>query len=597
MSTSQSAVREKAKADAAKAARTRDDPGTCKPLPECPECGGLECLCRPRFFAGQLLTEEDLNRLEHYVVEKNKLHNRYLHGSGVVCGLEVVCSPCHNVVHVKPGYALSPCGEDIIVCKDDTVDVCALIQACRPVSPYPDCEPPQGGSDENCQEVTEPWVLAICYDEKPSRGITALRGSSGAACCSRCNCGGSSACGCNCHNQSHSYASGGRKNANGCRPTQPNTPPQCEPTLICEGYYYRVYKAPKGKDDRRDPGALMTRALACFNELKQQFDTLTGADSRQQRYEWCCSFKDTLRDFLVTEGIYDCQLADKLAIIRCPDPTNDDLFEREWPNTLQQLGAILWEFIKYCSCSALLPPCPEPVTSDCVPLATVTVRRRDCRIVQVCNWGPRKFAVTLPNLGYWLSVLTPYVQSLHEAIERICCRPLQTREATFSTFAFSQRHTPPGPEPIVSPVTPTNTVTTGGIGMMDKMTPESELPTLLYQALLNPDRGFDAQTLLVLNVLGAIDSGGNHPLSELESRNPVQFLLLNQVVAPLIRSSIPERTRELSGMAGLGTRVPEAMSGQATEVAALRKTVETLSKTVDRLQKKVNKLDSQPPHE
>ena len=35
---------------------------TCDPAPVCPACGGLECLCRPRFFAGQLLTEDDLNR-------------------------------------------------------------------------------------------------------------------------------------------------------------------------------------------------------------------------------------------------------------------------------------------------------------------------------------------------------------------------------------------------------------------------------------------------------------------------------------------------------------------------------------------------------
>ena len=59
------------------------------PEQPCPECGGLECLCRPRFFAGQLLTDEDLNLLNHYIIEKNKLHNRYLHGWGVVCGLEV----------------------------------------------------------------------------------------------------------------------------------------------------------------------------------------------------------------------------------------------------------------------------------------------------------------------------------------------------------------------------------------------------------------------------------------------------------------------------------------------------------------------------
>ena len=74
----------------------------------CPACGGLECLCRPRFFAGQLLTEEDLNRLDRYIVEKNKLHNRYLHGWGVVCGLEVICHPCEGQVTVTSGYALSP---------------------------------------------------------------------------------------------------------------------------------------------------------------------------------------------------------------------------------------------------------------------------------------------------------------------------------------------------------------------------------------------------------------------------------------------------------------------------------------------------------
>src|SRR5215468_10182302 len=63
---------------------------SCQP---CPDCGGLECLCRPRFFAGQLLTEQDLNRLDQYIIAKNRLHNRYLVGHGVVCGLEVRCHP------------------------------------------------------------------------------------------------------------------------------------------------------------------------------------------------------------------------------------------------------------------------------------------------------------------------------------------------------------------------------------------------------------------------------------------------------------------------------------------------------------------------
>ena len=102
---------------------------SCQP---CPDCGGLECLCRPRFFAGQLLSEQDLNRLDHYIVEKHKLHNRHLWGSGVVCGLEVKCAPCvSGFVTVTSGYALSPCGEDIVVCKSDMVDICALIAQSR----------------------------------------------------------------------------------------------------------------------------------------------------------------------------------------------------------------------------------------------------------------------------------------------------------------------------------------------------------------------------------------------------------------------------------------------------------------------------------
>src|SRR5438132_13059519 len=120
--------------------------------PVCPACGGLECLCRPRFFAGQLLTEEDLNRLDHYIVEKNRLHNRYLHGWGVVCGLEVVCSPCDGMVTVHPGYALGPCGEDTIVCREETVDFCALIRRCRQVRP-PECEPPVTTPNDPCQDM------------------------------------------------------------------------------------------------------------------------------------------------------------------------------------------------------------------------------------------------------------------------------------------------------------------------------------------------------------------------------------------------------------------------------------------------------------
>ena len=128
-------------------------------------------MCRPRFFAGQLLTEEDLNRLDHYIVEKNKLHNRYLHGWGVVCGLEVFCHPCEGQVTVTSGYALSPCGDDIVLCANDVVNVCDLIQRCRERERL-DCEPPRPAATAECQDVQEQWVLTVCFTEKPSRGVT-----------------------------------------------------------------------------------------------------------------------------------------------------------------------------------------------------------------------------------------------------------------------------------------------------------------------------------------------------------------------------------------------------------------------------------------
>jgi len=83
----------------------------------------LECVCRPRFFAGQVLNADDLNRLDAYIRAKHRLHNRQLHGWGVVNGLEVMCNPCGDGVAVGCGYALGPCGDDIVVCDAVTVDV------------------------------------------------------------------------------------------------------------------------------------------------------------------------------------------------------------------------------------------------------------------------------------------------------------------------------------------------------------------------------------------------------------------------------------------------------------------------------------------
>jgi hypothetical protein len=87
---------------------------------------------RPLFFAGQLLTEEDLELLGEYVTAKNRLHNRHFLGEGVVCGLEVACHPCgEGKVLVRPGYALDCCGNDIVVPCETELDINALVHRLR----------------------------------------------------------------------------------------------------------------------------------------------------------------------------------------------------------------------------------------------------------------------------------------------------------------------------------------------------------------------------------------------------------------------------------------------------------------------------------
>jgi len=110
----------------------------------CSQCEGAEQgYLRPRFFSGQLLTEDDLQSLIDYVVGKNRLHNRMLFGDGVVCGLKVtkdVCDPGRKIV-VSSGYALDCCGNDIVVPCAVTLDVMQLIRDLRTRMLGKDCGP------------------------------------------------------------------------------------------------------------------------------------------------------------------------------------------------------------------------------------------------------------------------------------------------------------------------------------------------------------------------------------------------------------------------------------------------------------------------
>lgn len=508
---------------------------TCDPRPVCPACGGLECLCRPRFFAGQLLTDEDLNRLDHYIVAKNRMHNRHLFGTGVVCGLEVVCSVCdpagNGTVVVRPGYALSPCGNDIVVCHDEQVNICDLINRCRPRLPD-ECLDPRNPNE--CRQGTEDWVLAICYQEKPSRGITALRGGSGASCgcgtpgCTggckssqgSCGCGGGAGCGCG------SAMTPAKKMA------QPKSlPAQCEPTIVCEGYSFAVYLAPKKGVRESDPGELVRRFICCVMPLFERLEkTPPPNSSNAVLQKWLLDLKEAVSEFLITESLYDCDLAARIHAIALPneaDPPN--VYLNAWKAAVESVFEIVRSILQKCLCATLLPPCPSPADADCVPIATVTVSRDKCRVKKICNIANRKFLLTFPNLEYWLSWLPIFnsganaggagglvagsgkTPSLRDLVEALCCKPLR--------------------KPPQEPANPDHV----GFANVGGAAPANAGP--LGQILDNALKGgapVDFANWLQAAMGNAL--AGGKPILPAELANPAQAILTHQIVAPLLQT-------------------------------------------------------------
>jgi hypothetical protein len=130
---------------------------------------GTTALERVRYFPRQLLTADDLRLEQEYFREKQRRHNRFLHGWGVVCGLEVRADATSGplVVRVCPGYALGPQGDEIYLASPATLDLYGCLRA--PADP---CLP----SAAMAPVASPPTTLAIQirYAEHPSRPVRTL---------------------------------------------------------------------------------------------------------------------------------------------------------------------------------------------------------------------------------------------------------------------------------------------------------------------------------------------------------------------------------------------------------------------------------------
>jgi hypothetical protein len=543
--------------------------------PTCPVCGGLECLCRPRFYAGQLLTEEELNALDRYVVEKNKLHNRYLHGWGVVCGLEVRCDPCGSHVIVPPGYALSPCGEDIVVCRDQPVDVCDLIKQCRPPK-GPDCTPRVAAGADPCQSQPQQWVLAIRYAETLARSTRPLGVSRDPV----CGCGTSStaAGGCGCGGAKN----GNGKNGDGCtchgtvtaRAPAPSsscrTVPECEPSLVCEGYHFEVYRlVTPGVRDPVPKGAMIDRFLCCYQDLVDSVPQAPPAGSGPaDEYAWLCGLKQGFQDFLASHPYFDCGLSAWIAAVSLPSP-NADLTQAK-----QDLLQVFVGFLMGCICSALQPQCPKPVSDPRVPLAVVTVQDDGitCRVLSVCNWtSERRFVTTFPALRYWLSWI-PLVRQFRQRLERLCCRPLVPvrSQATFASgFAYSMRSSSPS-----------------AAGLKAEAA-SLDFARLLVEALRRAGPASDEA--LFNSILGGDLTGSGETISALEQANLLPFILLNQLGRPIIESLAPAWAGAAAGEVATEPAAGEERSFSA-DVEAMTEQLESLRAQVRSQQDMIDSL-------
>jgi len=120
-------------------------------------------LKRLQYFFGQVLGPQDFRDEQSYFREKQKLHNRCLHGFGTVCGLEVLpvplpdpCDPAPQQptrVRIRRGLALDCAGNELIVRRDLIVDL--------PTHLPP---PPPPGKDGDPATL---WV-SLCFCEQPA---------------------------------------------------------------------------------------------------------------------------------------------------------------------------------------------------------------------------------------------------------------------------------------------------------------------------------------------------------------------------------------------------------------------------------------------
>jgi hypothetical protein len=78
---------------------------------------------RPRFFAGRVLSADDLGEDQSYHLGRHRRHLQTLHGSGIAFGLQVKDDAATGTITIEPGLALDGHGREINLPERTTVAI------------------------------------------------------------------------------------------------------------------------------------------------------------------------------------------------------------------------------------------------------------------------------------------------------------------------------------------------------------------------------------------------------------------------------------------------------------------------------------------
>jgi len=135
-------------------------------------------ITRVRYFTGQLLGVADFETEQRYVIDRLRRHNRWLHGWGIVGGLQI--SVGREEIVVAPGFAIDCFGNEIEVEQPsrwplpDASKACFLTIAFAERAVLPAAvaaDPATSGDGESVaySRVEEGWLLAYAAED-PARG-------------------------------------------------------------------------------------------------------------------------------------------------------------------------------------------------------------------------------------------------------------------------------------------------------------------------------------------------------------------------------------------------------------------------------------------